>query len=75
MPPALLIRSTTATTERCMSGPYEPPAPVSGHRVPMLIGCFDCAERIAGAPSTSPVAAEAFKSSRRVIVAMSKPPA
>src|SRR6266446_1086354 len=52
IPPALLIRSTTATTERCMSGPYEPPAPVSGHRVPMLIGAFDCAERIAGAGRT-----------------------
>src|SRR5437867_5371126 len=75
IPPALLIRSTTATTERCMSGPYEPPAPVSGHKVPMLIGAFDCAARITGAPSTSPVVAEAFKSSRRVIVVMSGPPA
>jgi len=41
----------------------------------MLIGAFDCAERIAGAPSTNPVVAEAFKSSRRVIVLMSEPPA
>src|SRR5262245_30690255 len=75
MPPALLIRSTTATTDRCMSGPYEPPAPVSGHKVPMLIGAFDCAARIAGAPSTSPIVAEAFKSSRRVIVVLSGPTA
>src|SRR2546425_5247238 len=71
IPPALLIRSTTATTERCMSGPYEPPAPVSGHKVPMGMGSFDCAERIAGALSTSPAVVEAFKSSRRVIVVMS----
>jgi hypothetical protein len=41
----------------------------------MLIGAFDCAERIAGAASTNPVVAEAFKSSRRVIVVMSGPPA
>ncbi len=74
MPPALLMRSTTATTARCMSGPYEPPAPVSGHRVPMGMGSFDCARRIAGAPSTSPAVPEAFKSCRRVSVVMSGPP-
>src|SRR5215470_15188178 len=73
MPPALLIRSTTAPTARCMSGPYEPPAPVSGHRVPIGIGSFDCAETSAGAPSTSPAAPEAFKSSRRVIVMAESP--
>src|SRR5439155_3027859 len=77
MPPALLIRSTTATTARCMSGPYDPPAPVSGHRVPILIGAFACAESIPGTPTTSPAAADPFntarrvKSSRRVIVLMS----
>src|SRR5262245_44561623 len=74
MPPLLLIRSTTATTERCMSGPYDPPAPVSGHKVPMLIGCFDCADPIPGAPSTSPAAADPFKTSRRVIILISNPP-
>src|SRR5436190_980259 len=74
IPPALLIRSTTATTERCMSGAYEPPAPVSGHKVPIGMGSFDCAERIAGAPSTSPAVPEALKSSRRVIVIMSGSP-
>src|SRR5215475_14017775 len=74
MPPALLIRSTTATTARCMSGPYEPPAPVSGQSVPIGMGSFDCARRIPGAPSTTPAVAEAFKSCRRVIVVMSKPP-
>src|SRR5438445_8757374 len=77
MPPALLIRSTTATTARFMSGPYDPPAPVSGHRVPILIGAFACAESIPGTPTTSPAAADPFntarrvKSSRRVIVLMS----
>src|SRR5713226_6845352 len=66
MPPALLIRSTPATTARCMSGPYEPPAPVSGHSVPMAIGSFDCADKSAGAPSTSPAVVDIFKTSRRV---------
>src|SRR5205807_10480003 len=60
-----------------MSGPYDPPAPVSGHRVPILIGAFACAESIPGTPTTSPAAADPFntarrvKSSRRVIVLMS----
>src|SRR3989442_14404643 len=40
----------------------------------MGMGSLDCADRIAGAPSTSPAVPEAFKSSRRVIVAMSESP-
>src|SRR5882672_12248871 len=40
----------------------------------MGMGSFDCAESMAGVPSTSPAVPEAFKSSRRVIVAMSESP-
>src|SRR5438034_9982308 len=54
IPPALLIRSTTATTERCILGPYEPPAPGSGHRAPVGMGSFDLAERVAGPLTTHP---------------------
>src|SRR5262249_36875140 len=71
MPPALLIRSTTATTDRCMSGPYEPPAPVSGHRVPMGIGSLDWAEETTGAATRSPAVVDIFKISRRVTSVMS----
>src|SRR5712691_5626126 len=74
MPPALLMRSTTATTARCMSGPYEPPAPVRGDRVPMGIGSLPWAEARAGALSTSPAVVDAFRSSRRVMVVISGPP-
>src|SRR5215470_3004880 len=71
IPPALLIRSTTATTERCISGPYEPPAPVRGHSVPMGMGSFDCPRRPAGMASRLTAPDEAASICRRVNAAMS----